>query len=167
MKGDSLAAQLRADIERLRPARLVMTAPGDRRVLQALKAVAEDAGLPLEIREDRHFFCRVRGPRRGPRAAGQRRGYIARMSPHCKGCRCDPALRAGERACPFTTLYWDHLMRREAMLAKNPRMALQVKNLGRMSATQRQQVVERAVSIRRGEVGTVEAAAVALEGSHG
>lgn len=56
----SLAAQLRADIARLRPAALVMTAPGDWRVLQALRTVAADAGLALDVREDRHFFCTVR-----------------------------------------------------------------------------------------------------------
>ncbi|MGZ8982169.1 MAG: cryptochrome/photolyase family protein, partial [Burkholderiaceae bacterium] len=56
----SLAAQLQADIERLRPHRLVMTAPGDWRVLQAIKAVADARGLPLEVREDRHFFVNVR-----------------------------------------------------------------------------------------------------------
>ncbi len=83
--------------------------------------------------------------------------YIERMSPHCKGCRYDPALRAGETACPFTTLYWDFLMRHEATLAKNPRMALQVKNLARMNATQRLEVVERASAIRRGEVGVAHA----------
>jgi len=55
----SLQAQLQADVLRLRPARLVMTAPGDWRVLQAIKAVAEANGLPLDIREDRHFFCSV------------------------------------------------------------------------------------------------------------
>ena len=37
-----------------------MTEPGDWRVLQAIKAVAEACGLPLEIREDRHFFVSVR-----------------------------------------------------------------------------------------------------------
>jgi len=79
--------------------------------------------------------------------------YIQRMSPHCKGCRYDPALRTGNSACPFTTLYWDFLMRHEATLAKNPRMALQVKNLSRMDAAQRQDVIERAAAIRRGEVG--------------
>ena len=56
----SLAAQLQADIERLQPEQLVMTAPGDWRVLQALKAVAAQNGLHLDIREDRHFFCTVR-----------------------------------------------------------------------------------------------------------
>ncbi len=82
--------------------------------------------------------------------------YIDRMGPHCKGCRYDPAQRAGASACPFTTLYWDFLMRHEGMLAKNPRMALQVKNLVRMNATQRQDVRERAAAIRRGEIGSVE-----------
>jgi deoxyribodipyrimidine photolyase-related protein len=79
--------------------------------------------------------------------------YIERMSPHCKGCRYDPAQRSGDRACPFTTLYWDFLMRHETALAKNPRMALQVKNVARLTDAQRRAVHERAAAIRRGEVG--------------
>jgi len=79
--------------------------------------------------------------------------YIERMSPHCKGCRYDPAQRTGDRACPFTTLYWDFLARHETLLAKNPRMALQVKNLARMDAGQRHDVAARAAAIRRGDVG--------------
>jgi len=83
--------------------------------------------------------------------------YIQRMGPHCKGCRYDPAERSGDSACPYTTLYWDFLMRHEAMLATNPRMALQVKNLARLSEAQKQAVVERAAAIRRGEVGVAQA----------
>ncbi len=79
--------------------------------------------------------------------------YIQRMSPHCKGCRYDPAQRSGERACPFTTLYWDFLMRHAAVLARNPRMTLQVKNAARLTQAQKQAVHERAAAIRRGEVG--------------
>ena len=79
--------------------------------------------------------------------------YIQRMGGPCAGCRYDPAQREGERACPYTTLYWDFLMRHEALLAKNPRMALQVKNLVRMSEPQRQNVAQRAAAIRLGEVG--------------
>ena len=57
--------------------------------------------------------------------------YIDRMSNHCKGCRFDPALEAGPDACPFTTHYWGYLRRHEAVLAKNPRMGMQLKNLHR------------------------------------
>jgi deoxyribodipyrimidine photolyase-related protein len=85
--------------------------------------------------------------------------YIQRMSPHCRDCRFDPGQRAGARACPFTTLYWDFLMRHEAMLARNPRMALQVKNLARLTNEQKQEVLDRAAAIRRGEVGAVHAGA--------
>ena len=79
--------------------------------------------------------------------------YIQRMSPHCQGCRYDPAQRVGEHACPFTTLYWDFLMRHETMLARNPRMSLQAKNVARLTDAQKQAVGERAAAIRRGEIG--------------
>jgi len=79
--------------------------------------------------------------------------YIQRMSPHCKGCRYDPGQRSGDRACPFTTLYWDFLARHQALLAKNPRTALQVKNVARLTDVQKREVSARAAAIRRGEVG--------------
>ena len=79
--------------------------------------------------------------------------YIQRMGGPCSRCRYDPAQRAGEQACPYTTLYWDFLMRHEALLKKNPRMAMQVKNVARLSDVQRHAVVQRADAIRRGEVG--------------
>lgn len=79
--------------------------------------------------------------------------YLQRMSPCCKGCRYDPAERTGEAACPFTTLYWDFLMRHERRLAANQRMALQVKNLARLDEAERQAVRERATAIRAGQVG--------------
>ncbi len=78
--------------------------------------------------------------------------YIQRMCPHCQGCRYDPAQRTGDRACPFTTLYWDFLISHDSLLAANPRMALQVKNLTRLSDAQRQAIRERAAAIRNGEV---------------
>jgi deoxyribodipyrimidine photolyase-related protein len=79
--------------------------------------------------------------------------YIQRMSPHCTSCRYDPAQRSGDSACPFTTLYWDFLTRHAARLARNPRMALQAKNVARLTDLQKQAIAERAASIRRGEVG--------------
>jgi deoxyribodipyrimidine photolyase-related protein len=80
--------------------------------------------------------------------------YIQRMGGGCAHCRYDPAKRSGARACPFTTLYWDFLMRHEQRLASNPRMALQVKNLARLNAAERAAVAQRADAIRQGRVGT-------------
>jgi len=38
------------------PERLIVVEPGEWRVWQALEAVAREAGIPLEVRADRHFF---------------------------------------------------------------------------------------------------------------
>lgn len=78
--------------------------------------------------------------------------YIQRMSPYCKGCRFDPSQRSGDKACPFTTLYWDFLMQHESRLESNPRMALQVKNLNRLDAAEKQAIQTRAQAIRAGRV---------------
>jgi deoxyribodipyrimidine photolyase-related protein len=79
--------------------------------------------------------------------------YIERMGNHCRACRYDPAQRTGEKACPFTTLYWDFLGRHEALLARNPRMALQVRNLLRLAPAERRAIADRAAALRRGEIG--------------
>lgn len=60
--------------------------------------------------------------------------YIDRMSDYCGTCRYDPKKRTGERACPFTLLYWNFLLQHRLRLAANPRMALALKNLDRLSA---------------------------------
>lgn len=75
--------------------------------------------------------------------------YIQRMSNYCAGCRFDPARATGDAACPFTTLYWDFLLRHEKRLAANQRMALQVKNLGRLGEDERVAIRARADLIRR------------------
>jgi deoxyribodipyrimidine photolyase-related protein len=74
--------------------------------------------------------------------------YIDRMSNYCAGCRFDPAKSVGENACPFTTLYWDFLLRHETLLAKNQRMALQVKNLARLGAGERAAIQARSREIK-------------------
>lgn len=56
----SLALELGKAIARLRPSALVLCAPGDWRVLQSLRAVAKAHGLPLDVRNDTHFFSTVR-----------------------------------------------------------------------------------------------------------
>ncbi|WP_295373534.1 cryptochrome/photolyase family protein [uncultured Pseudacidovorax sp.] len=80
--------------------------------------------------------------------------YIERMSAGslCGRCRFKPAERLGDDACPFTTLYWDFLVRHEERLASNPRMTLQLRNLQRLDADERRRIAERSAAIRRGEV---------------
>jgi deoxyribodipyrimidine photolyase-related protein len=77
--------------------------------------------------------------------------YIQRMSNHCKGCRYDPALSTGAAACPYTTLYWDFLIRHEETLKKNARMAMQLKNLGRLGPSERDAISAQAASHRQAQ----------------
>jgi deoxyribodipyrimidine photolyase-related protein len=74
--------------------------------------------------------------------------YIQRMGNHCKGCRYDPAQATGPTACPYTTLYWDFLMRHETLLAGNPRMGMQVRNLARLTPDKREAIRAHAQSLR-------------------
>ena len=60
--------------------------------------------------------------------------YIDRMSNYCKGCRYNPAHATGDDACPYTTLYWDFLVRHRERFAHHPRTALQWRNLERLDA---------------------------------
>ncbi|WP_243838689.1 cryptochrome/photolyase family protein [Prosthecobacter fusiformis] len=76
--------------------------------------------------------------------------YIQRMSNYCAGCRYDPAQSTGPKACPFTTLYWEFLMRHEERLRKNQRMSMQVRNLARLTETEKEAIFNQAESIRAG-----------------
>ena len=60
-----------------------------------------------------------------PYAAGG--AYISRMSDYCGDCEYDREKRVGDDACPFTTLYWDFLLRHADRFVKNPRIATQVR----------------------------------------
>jgi deoxyribodipyrimidine photolyase-related protein len=74
-------------------------------------------------------------------ASGQ---YVKRMSNYCNGCRYKPELKTGAKACPFTTLYWNFLDKHEELLKGNPRTALMVKNIARLSADERKAIREQA-----------------------
>lgn len=63
--------------------------------------------------------------------------YIKRMSNYCTGCKYNPAEKTGDKACPFTTLYWGFLDKHETMLAANPRTGLMAKNIARLDDAQR------------------------------
>ena len=74
--------------------------------------------------------------------------YIDRMGNYCKKCKYDPAKSVGEDACPFTTMYWDFLMRHEKLLSSNPRMGMQVRNLNRLSDNTKKDIKSQANAFR-------------------
>lgn len=80
--------------------------------------------------------------------------YIKRMSSGslCMRCRFDPDQRTGARACPFTKLYWEFLMRHEKLLGANPRTVMQMRNLARVDKAERASTARRAAAIRAGEL---------------
>jgi deoxyribodipyrimidine photolyase-related protein len=49
--------------------------------------------------------------------------YINKMSDYCQDCPFDKNARRGKNACPFNFLYWHYLIRNEASLRNNYRMA--------------------------------------------
>ncbi len=53
---ETLAAALHDAIDRLKPERLAIVHPGEWRVRDAIRAVAEEAGLELEELDDTHFY---------------------------------------------------------------------------------------------------------------
>jgi deoxyribodipyrimidine photolyase-related protein len=75
--------------------------------------------------------------------------YIQRMSNYCGGCPYDPGESTGPTACPYTTLYWDFLLRHEPVLRLNQRMTMQLKNLERLSETKRLAIRDQANLLRQ------------------
>jgi deoxyribodipyrimidine photolyase-related protein len=74
--------------------------------------------------------------------------YINKMSDYCAKCVYDPKASIGEKACPFTTLYWDFLLRNRNRLKSNPRMGLQFRNLDRKSDSDRNQIRRKADQLK-------------------
>ncbi len=50
--------------------------------------------------------------------------YIDKMSHYCGSCYYKKAIKTGEKACPFNSLYWNFYDKHEAKLAKNPRIGM-------------------------------------------
>lgn len=66
--------------------------------------------------------------------------YINRMSDYCTKCAYDVDAKTGPTACPFNYLYWAFLMRHQAKLAGNARMAPMYRVLERMSGERRDDI---------------------------
>jgi len=82
--------------------------------------------------------------------------YISRMGDDCSACPYSPKESTGERACPFTTLYWDFIDRHSERFARNPRMATQVSAWAARPEDTRREIRTRALHVRtlaqRGEL---------------
>ncbi|MDW8106579.1 MAG: cryptochrome/photolyase family protein [Armatimonadota bacterium] len=74
--------------------------------------------------------------------------YIQRMSNYCASCRFKPDQATGPNACPFTTLYWDFLMRHASTFENHPRLGQQVRNLRRLSDAERAAIRQQAAQLR-------------------
>jgi deoxyribodipyrimidine photolyase-related protein len=72
--------------------------------------------------------------------------YLSKMGNSCASCRYDPKAREGDDACPFNVLYWDFLIRHRAVLGRNQRMSIIMKNVERMRP---EQLVSISVSAER------------------
>lgn len=70
--------------------------------------------------------------------------YINRMSNFCKGCRFDPNVMTGEKACPFNALYWHFLWRNREKLSPNMRLKFAYATLKRMNEKKRTEILQHA-----------------------
>ena len=75
--------------------------------------------------------------------------YIHKMSNYCSSCPKNPKNRTGDDACPFSTLYWDYLIRHQETLKTNQRMSLQLRNLDRLNSGERSTIARAAILIRQ------------------
>jgi deoxyribodipyrimidine photolyase-related protein len=70
--------------------------------------------------------------------------YIQKMSNYCDHCCYKPDDAETEKACPFTTLYWEFLTKHRTRFANHPRLALQVKHLDNQSKEKKKAIAKRA-----------------------
>lgn len=73
--------------------------------------------------------------------------YINKMGNHCSSCRYNPKLVTGVKACPFNALYWDFIQRHQERFAKNPRMALMVKQWQKKSSADQHAITQWAATL--------------------
>lgn len=86
-------------------------------------------------------------------ASGQ---YINRMSNYCKDCQYKPEKSVGENACPFTTLYWEFLIKHRERFAGHQRMNFMLKNLQRKDDEEIEAIKKQAKQTRKDIKTTAE-----------
>lgn len=103
-------------------------------------AVYADAFEWVELPNVHGMTMHADGGRIGSKPYAASGAYVQRMSDYCTGCAYDPKQRLGPRACPFNYLYWNFHIENEAVLGRNPRLAMPYRSLAKMSAEQRESI---------------------------
>ncbi len=75
--------------------------------------------------------------------------YIDKMSDYCKNCYYDKKQKAGERACPFNSLYWDFYDRHRDKLGKNPRIGMMYRVWDRMDGEKKEAILKQAAHYKK------------------
>ena len=70
--------------------------------------------------------------------------YIDKMSHYCGSCYYKKALKTGDRACPFNSLYWHFYDLHEHKLAKNPRIGMMYNVWQRMEPKVKAEILQQA-----------------------
>ena len=70
--------------------------------------------------------------------------YINKMSSYCTGCFYDKAIKTGDKACPFNSLYWNFYDKHESKLSKNPRIGMMYNVWRKMQPNAKADLLEQA-----------------------
>ena len=70
--------------------------------------------------------------------------YIDKMSNYCGTCFYKKAVKTGEKACPFNSLYWNFYDKNENKLGKNPRIGMMYNVWRRMKSDHKIALLEQA-----------------------
>lgn len=70
--------------------------------------------------------------------------YIDKMSHYCKTCHYNKAIKIGDKACPFNSLYWNFYDKHSNLLSKNPRIGMMYNVWNRMESKTKAELLEQA-----------------------
>jgi deoxyribodipyrimidine photolyase-related protein len=70
--------------------------------------------------------------------------YIDKMSNYCGSCYYKKAIKTGDKACPFNSLYWNFYDKNESKLAKNPRIGMMYNVWRKMKPEDKSALLEQA-----------------------
>jgi deoxyribodipyrimidine photolyase-related protein len=70
--------------------------------------------------------------------------YIDKMSHYCGSCYYKKALKTGDKACPFNSLYWNFYDSNEDKLSKNPRIGMMYNVWRKMKPETKAELIQQA-----------------------